>query len=191
MSKKNIGYHEFRNVPFVKQVYSTNIRNMAIISILLFLLWVELFINFVRTKENTAFFLVYTAIVVVFCGAWLLFVARPHTHPVYRHIAKYYGKSKEDIERGEAEISMTFLEQNLGFSFNKNYFSDTWLVRRNFLFSEVLPLPTPDELDEMEAEKNEKRRLRDERKSERKANRPNLLLIQTDHKSDDDKKKHK
>jgi len=178
MSRKNIGYREFRNVPFVKQVYGANIRNMAIIAILLFLLWVEFFINFVRTGENASFFYAYSAVVVIFCGAWLVFLARPHTHPVYRHIAKYYGKSKEDIKRGEEEISMTFLEQNLGYSFNKNYFSDTWLVRRNFLFSEVLPLPTLDELDEMEAEKREKQRKRDERK----ANRPDTLL--TRHKND-------
>lgn len=165
---KNIGYREYRNVPFIKQVYGANIRNMAIIAILVFLLWVEFFVNFVRTHENAAFFVVYTAIMLVFCGAWLVFVTKPHLHPVYRHIARYYGKSKEDIERGEQEISMTFLEQDLGYRFNKSYFSDTWLVRRNFLFSEVMPLPTPEELDEMEAEKEEKRQKKLEKKAEKK-----------------------
>ncbi len=59
---------------------------------------------------------------------------------------------------------MSFVDQNLTFSLNKNYFSDTWFVRRNFLFSDICPLATPEELEEIKAEKELKKQLRRQRK---------------------------
>ncbi len=163
--RKNIGFREYRNVGFVKQVYGANVRNMGIVSAILFLLWVELVIYFIKTRENTILFIAYTAVVAVFCGAWLHFVSKPYSHPVYRQISRYFGKAKEDIERGVAEINSSFVDQNLGYSFNKNHFSDTWFVRRNFLFSDIVPLPTPEEMEEMHYRKLQKKQERKEKRA--------------------------
>ena len=157
MRNKSIGFREFRTVPFIKQVYGANMRNMTIVAVPLFILWVELFVYYIRTGSEGAMFAVFTVISIPFCIACLIFHATPHLHPVYRQIAKYYGKAKEEIEAGEAEINMSFVEQTLTFKYNKNYFSDTWFVRRNFLFSDLRPLPTPEELDEALEEKRRKR----------------------------------
>ncbi len=164
MNRKNIGFREFRNVGFIKQVYGANIRNMAIVAAIAFLLWVELLVSFIRTQDDVLFFIVFTALLFAFCGALLYFVAKPYSHPVYRQIAKYFGKTPEDIERGVSEISMSFVDQNLTFSLNKNYFSDTWFIRRNFLFSDICPLATPEELEEIRAEKEKRKQLHKQRK---------------------------
>ncbi len=170
-NRKNIGFREYRNVSFVKQIYGANIRNMGIISGLVFLLWVELLVSFIRTQEDPLFFIVFTIVFLALSGFWLYFVVKPYAHPVYRQVAKHFGKSPEDIKRGVAEIDMSFIDQNLSFSFNKNYFSDSWFVRRNFLFSDIRKLPCAEEMEEIEEQKEAKRLERKEHRDAKKGHK--------------------